>query len=176
MVQTTLGLAEPVFYGRVQPELTYLPNPAVDTGFTIPIGDNYYERPIALSFKLVTDGNAANRQVALQLLTPTGLPLAAVPIASVQTASLTYVYSFLAQLTTATAVQALVVMSPLFSMIIPSSYSLAVTIGSKQAGDQVSNICWYRDRFSTDPKDYQLGGVDLDNAANPIRLVAAEIG
>ncbi|HTR78227.1 MAG TPA: hypothetical protein VMH39_08960 [Gemmatimonadaceae bacterium] len=165
-MQVTLGLSSSgIAHGRVQPELQYLPEPAVDSGFTYEIGTDYYERPIALAFTLVTDSNAATRQVALKLETPTGLTLAAVPIASGQTASLTYTYSFLAQLSNAQAVEATVVMSPLFNFVIPSLYSLVVTIANKQAGDQISNICWYSDRFSTGPDGYPMGGYSDDSLA-----------
>jgi hypothetical protein len=175
-VQTTLGLAAPVFYGRVQPELYKGTNPAVATGFTYVVGTDYSERPTALSFVLTTDSNAANRQVGLALLDPAGATLAAVPVASVQAASLVYTYSFLAQLSSGSTVQALRVMSPLFSWIIPPSYQLAVTIGSVQAGDQITAIRYYRDRFSTDPKDYEAGGLDFDSLLNSFRLAGAIVG
>lgn len=175
-VQTTLGLAAPVFYGRVQPELSKVTDPAAGAGFDYVVGTQYYERPIAFSFVLTTSSQAANRQVGLSLLTPAGEVIAAVPVASVQAASLVYTYSFLAQLTGANAVQALKVMGPLFNWIIPSSYIFRVSIGAVDAGDQISVIRYYRDRFSTDPKDYERGGLDFDPVFNQLREDQALVG
>jgi len=175
-VQTTLGLAAPVFYGRVQPELYAPADPSVATGFTYVVGTAYNERPISLSFVLTTDANAANRQIGLALLDPFGATVAAMPVASVQAASLVYTYSFLAQVTTPSAVQALKVISPLMNWIIPPSYQLAVTIGSHQVGDQISVIRYYRDRFSTDPKDYEQGALDFESFLNSVRLSGAIVG
>lgn len=175
-MQTTLGLAAPVFYGRVQPELSKIADPAVATGFDYTVGVNYYERPIAFAFVLTTDANAANRQVTVQLLTPALHVIAAIPIASVQAASLVYTYTFMAQLSSATAVQALTVMSPLFNWIIPSSYIIRVGIGSAQVGDQITQAHIYRDRFSTDPKDYERGGLDFDPVFNQLREDQALVG
>jgi len=161
-MQVTLGLAAPVFHGRVQPELDTLLTAAAGAGFTVPIGTNYYERPIALSFLLTTSNQAATRQVQLQLLDPFGVVVAAEPVASTQTASLAYTYSFLAQLATPSAVASLVVISPLFDFVIPSDYELSVGIVNVQTNDQISAIRYYRDRFSTGPDGYPIGGVDLD--------------
>lgn len=176
MAQTTFGLAAPVFYGRVQPELSKIPQPAVATGFDYVIGTQYSERPIAFSFVLTTDSNTANRQVAVQLLTPALHVIAALPIASVQAASLVYTYTFMAQLSSATAVQALTVMSPLFNWVIPSSYIIRVSIASVQVGDQITQAHIYRDRFSTDPKDYEQGGLDFDPVFNQLREDQALVG
>lgn len=175
-MQTTLGLAAPVFYGRVQPELYHPADPAVASGFTYVVGTAYSERPIALSFVLTTDSNAANRQIGLALLDPFGAVVTAMPVASVQAASLVYTYSFDAQLSSPNAVQALKVLSPLMNWIIPPSYQIAVTIGSHQAGDQISVIRYYRDRFSTDPKDYEQGALDFESFLNTVRLSSAIVG
>jgi hypothetical protein len=165
-MQTTLGLASSsINPGKVQPELSYLPEPAVHSGFTYEVSTAYYERPIALSFVLTTDGNAASRQIGLELLTPTGLVLAAVPVASPQAASLTYTYSFLAQLSNGNSVEAGVVTSPLFDFVVPSNYVLSVSLTNHQTGDQITNVCYYRDRYSTGPDGYPMGGFNLPGLA-----------
>jgi len=174
--QTTLGLAAPIFYGPVQPELDQIPDPAAGGGFTIEVGANYYERPIALSFTFTTAAHAATRQVQLQLLDPGGVLVAAMPVASTQITTLTYQYSFVAQLSSPQAVAANVVISPLPAWVIPSSYSLAVTITNVYTTDQVTNIRYYRDRFSTDPYDYVIGGVATDTAERAVRRFEAVTG
>lgn len=161
-MQVTLGLASAgINHGRVQSELSYLKSPAVATGFTYTLSTAYAEWPICLSFQLATDANAANRQIGLSLLTPSGVALASVPVGSVQAASLTYTYTFASWITSANAVQALKVISPFFPFVVPDDYSFAVTITNHEAGDQISNIAYYRDRYSTGPDGYPMGGYDL---------------
>ena len=148
---------------RVQSEQTYIPNPAADTGFTYTLSTNYNEWPIALAFELTTDSNAGNRQVGLKLETPSGIVQAAAPVASVQAASLTYTYVFASWLTSPVAVEASVVLCPFFPFVVPADYSFVVTIGGSHAGDQISNIAYYRDRYSTGPDGYPQGGFNAEN-------------
>lgn len=168
-MQVSLGLAAPVFHGRVQPELDRTISAAAGAGFIYEIGTAYYERLTALTFKLVTSAHAANRQVTLSLLEPDGTPLAVIPVAAVQAASLTYTYSFLPNVSAVNALEALTFLSPLFELIIPPSYAISVGIGNVDVGDQISNVRLYRDRFSTGPDGYPMGGYDesvlLDRAA-----------
>lgn len=174
--QTTLGIAAAWGYGVVQPEETTITSPAADAGFTYTVGTNYYERPISLSFLLTSDSNAGNRQVALKLLNPFGVTVAAMPVASTQAASLAYEYCFMAQLSNASAVQNLTVISPLFGWILPSSYQLQVSFTGGHAGDQITKIVYYRDRFSTDPEDYTVGGVATTDVEQALRRGGAIIG
>jgi len=163
-VQVTLGLGSAGIHpGRVQSELQYLDQPAVAEGFTYTLSTNYLERPIALGFQLVTDDTAPARQVGLQLRAPDGTFLAAVPVGDVQPASTTYLYSFLASLTTANSAEAGQIVSPLFNFVIPDDYSFTVTIANVGAADQISNIVYYADRFSTGPDGYPIGGYNLED-------------
>lgn len=159
-MQVTLGLAAPVFHGRVQRELQPLPKPAAGGGFTHVIAPEYIDRPISLGFQLVTAAGGGNRQVGLQLLDPHGAFVAAVPVASVQAGGLTWKYSFLAQLNSPSAVQAGVVISPMFAELIYPDYQLVVSVGGAAGGDQISAVMYDADRFSTGPDGYPVGGHD----------------
>ena len=173
-MQVTLGLANPVFHGRVQPELLQpFPTVSAGAGWTYTVPTNYYERPIALSFVFETAAHAATRQVGLSLLDPGGAVVAAVPVASSQITTLTYTYSFVSQLSSAQAVEALVVISPLFNWVIPSSYQLAVTVANIYSTDQISAIRYYRDRFSTGKDGYPMGGYEEDDLADSYALLGA---
>lgn len=161
-MQVTLGLgSSSVRHGRVQPELTYLPEPAVATGFTYELSTAYNEWPIALAFTLTSDDNVAARQVSLQLLDPAGNLLSAVPVASTQAASLTYSYTFASWLSNPAAAAADVVISPFFAFVVPAAYQIVMGIANVQVGDQVSQALYYRDRYSTGPDGYPQGGFNL---------------
>ena len=156
-MQVTLGLgSHPITHGRVQPEQILIPKPAADTGFTYELSTAYNEWPAAtLAFTLATDANAGNRQVALKLLDPAGNFVAAMPVASTQAASLTYEYCFLSQLSNASAVAGLVVVSPLFDFVIPAGYqivlavSAAATPGTKSRRSSTTPIVSPPDRTAT---------------------------
>lgn len=165
-MQVTLGLgSHPITHGRVQPEQILIPKPAADTGFTYELSTAYNEWPTTLAFTLATDANAGNRQVALKLLDPAGNFVAAMPVASTQAASLTYEYCFLSQLSNASAVAGLVVVSPLFDFVIPAGYQIVCSFSGGHAGDQISQIVYYTDRLSTGPDGYPQGGYDLEQLA-----------
>lgn len=159
MAEVTLGLTAPFAHGRGFSEPLAVPNPAVATGFTITIGGSYWERLTSLGFRLVADGNAANRQVVLTVNGGDGVPLAAFPAASVQVASATADYFFLPNVSTFSTVVGGVVISPAPVFFLQPEYSLVVSIGAVQVGDQVSRIRFYRERFTTGPGGYLQGTV-----------------
>ena len=166
MTEVTLGLTAPFAHGRGFSEPLALPDPAVSTGFTITIGSQYWERGAALAFRLVTDSNAANRAVKLVVNGGDCVALATLPAASVQTATLTWDYTWTPDVSTFNTVAALSVVSPFPHFFLQPEYSLVVTIGAKQVGDQISNIRFYRERFQTGPGGYQQGTVtDLEARA-----------
>lgn len=166
MTEVTLGLTGVFSHGRGFSEPLAVDNPAAGAGFTITIGAAYWERLLALSFRVVSDGNAANRQVTLTVNGGDGVPLAIFPAASVQTATLTYDYSFLPNVQTFNAVTGLRVVSPAPVFFLQPAYTLVVSIGSVQVGDQVSRIRFYRERFQTGPGGYRQGTVtDLEGRA-----------
>lgn len=157
MPEVTLGLLGAFSHGRGFPQVSAVTNPAVATGPTITIGSDYWERPVSLSFRIVTDANAANRQVSLALLDEGGVILNAAVANGTQAASLTRDYVFTPNVNAPNAVANGVFLSPLFQCFLQPAWSLAVTIGAVQVGDQVSNIRWNRERFITGPGGYSIG-------------------
>lgn len=163
MAQVTLGLTGPFAHGRGFTEPAAVADPAVGVGFSITIGSSYWERLAALTFRVVSDNNAADRLVTLTVNGGDGVPLAIFPAASVQAATLTYNYSFLAGVSTFNAVAGTSVVSPGPGFFLQPAYTLVVTVGSVQAGDQISRIRFLRERFTTGPGGYQQGSVtDLE--------------
>jgi len=54
------GLTSEFAHGRAFSEVVAVTNPAAGAGFTYTVGSAYWERIAAVSFTLVSDGNAAN--------------------------------------------------------------------------------------------------------------------
>lgn len=163
MPQFTYGLTKLLGHGHAFSEVVTVPSPAANAGFTYTVGSQYWELLDSLSFRLVSDSNAANRQVLLTINDGDGIPLAAFPAASVQAASLTYDYFFLANLSSFNAVVGTTVTSPLFAGFMQPTYTAVVTIAAKQAGDQVTRIRVGVERFVTGPQGYLLGVRDEDD-------------
>jgi hypothetical protein len=154
------GLTSEYAHGRAFSEVVSVANPAVATGFTYTVGGNYWERIAALSFVLTSDGTGANRAVLLRVKDATGATLLAIPAAAVQIASKVYTYSFWGQQSPATDAVGLVNAQPAPSIFLQPEFSVVVSIGAVQAGDQVSAIRLYLERFDTGPEGYLIGMSD----------------
>lgn len=176
MPEVTLGLFAPIGHGRGFSELYAAPDPAANAGFTYTVEGGYWERLAALSFHLVTDSNSANRQVTLSFKDPSGAVLASISPASVQAASLAYDYTFLPTITSAQTVLSLGLLSPLPHFLLQPQWTAVVTIGSKQVGDQVTNIRVYRERYITGPGGFGIGDTeDEDSARHALQVLADEL-
>jgi hypothetical protein len=132
-------------------------NPAAGAGFTYTIGGNYWERIAALSFTIVTDGNAANRQVLLAFKDGSGANIASTASGGTQAATLTRLYSFVPNQGTAPALIGTTFLAPLPVLFLQPGFTVVMSITSVQAGDQVSAIRVYREAFDTGPEGYPLG-------------------
>jgi hypothetical protein len=151
------GLVSGFAHGRAFPEIISPANPAVATGFTYTVGGNYWERVAALSFVLTSDGNAANRAVLLRVKDGSGATLIGIPTAAVQVATKVYTYSYWGQQVPATDAVGLVNAQPAPSIFLQPGFTIVVSIGAVQAGDQVSAIRLYMERFDTGPNGYPVG-------------------
>jgi hypothetical protein len=139
-----------------------LVSPAVATGFTYTVSGSYWERLAALSFVLTSDSNAANRAVLLRVKDGTGATLVAVPTAAVQVATKVYTYSYWGDQSPATDAVGLVNAQPIPRLFLQPGFTVVVTIGAVQVGDQISAIRVYREAFDTGPEGYPLGMLDTN--------------
>jgi hypothetical protein len=132
-------------------------NPAAGAGFTYTVGGNYWERIAAVSFTIVTDGNAANRQVLLAFKDGSGANIASTASGGTQAATLTRLYSFVPNQGTAPALIGTTFLAPLPVLFLQPGFTMVMSITSVQAGDQVSAIRVYREAFDTGPEGYPVG-------------------
>lgn len=151
------GLTSEFAHGRAFSEVVAVTSPSAGAGFTYTVGGNYWERISALSFVFTTNGNAANRAVVLKVKDGSGATLVAVPSAAVQIASKAYTYSFWGQQTPVNDTVNLVNAQPMPHIFLQPEFTIVVTIGAVDAGDQVSAIRVYREAFDTGPQGYPIG-------------------
>lgn len=160
MPQYTYGLTRLIGHGHAFTEVVPVAKPAVALGFTYTVSSLYWELIDSLSFRLVSDANAANRQVLVTVNDGSGVPLAAFPAASVQAASLTNDYYFLASLSNFNTTVSTVSTNPIYTGFLQPTFTVVVTVGAVQAGDQISRIRLNLERFVTGPQGYLLGVQD----------------
>lgn len=145
------GLTSDYSHGRGYSEVFPITSPAVAVGFTYNVTGQFWERVAGLSFVLTSDGNAANRSVLLTVKDGTGAAIDAIPPAAVQVASKVYTYTYAPNATPVNDTLGLVNQQRSPSMFLQPLYSLVVTLTAAQAGDQISAIRLYRERFDTGP-------------------------
>ena len=139
-----------------------MPKPAAGTGFTYTCS-YYWEVSDSLAFRLVTDSNAANRQVTVNILDGGGILLASFSANAVQTASLTRDYVFLPNLNAPSGPTNAIYYNPWYMGLLQPGFQIVLSIASVQATDQVSNIRLNQERFVTGPQGYLLGVVDVED-------------
>lgn len=159
-MEALYGLTRLVGHGRAFSEVLTVANPVAGAGFTYTVPSPYWILLDSLSFQLVSDANAANRQVTLTVRDGSGVALVTLPSASVQAASLTYQYSFSPSFTGFNTVVGLAVTAPLPMLFLQPGFALTLAIGAVQVTDQVSNIRLYAERFDTGPGGYEIGMVE----------------
>jgi hypothetical protein len=168
VTQYTLGLTRLLGHGRAFSEVVTVPKPPVSSGFTYTVS-SYWEVSDSLSFRLVTDVNAANRSLLVSILDGSGVLLAAFAPNTVQIASLTRDYVFMPNQNASTGPFNGVYLSPWYEGMLQPGFSIVLTIAAKTAGDQVSNIRLNQERFVTGEEGYLLGVYEEDDP----RLTAA---
>jgi hypothetical protein len=163
VTQYTYGLTRLLGHGHAFSEVVTVPSPAAGAGFTYTNTGSQWQLIDSIAFRIVTDGNAANRQVKLVYANAEGVALATLPTASVQTATLTWDYTWSTDFDTFNTVVALAVTSPLLNIFLQPGFQIVVSVGAVQAGDQISRIKLYTEQFVTGPQGYLLGVVDGDD-------------
>jgi hypothetical protein len=121
-------------------QIVALQSPAVASGFSYTYSVSEYWRLNSLCFQLVTDANAANRVVYLDLIDGAGNKIGRYSSGFTQTATLTTVYTFATQIGAYGANAAASIGSPVSKVWLHPGAKLTVGITNVQAGDQISAI------------------------------------
>lgn len=175
MTQYTFGLTRTVGHGHAFTQRVRVPTPAAGGGFTYKSTGSYWEMLDAIAFQLVTSVTAANRSLTLTFQDGENVALATVPqslqVAASQTAQYTYLWNVIAEQG---------VTNGPFLNVLPQvwfqpDFKVVVTGTNLQAGDQLSNIRIYTQRFVTGDAGYRIGEVELTAAPGDDPTFAAMI-
>lgn len=169
MTQYTYGLTRLVGHGHAFTERVVVKNPSAGAGFTYNINAGYWELIDLIGFQLVTNGNAGSRQVLLTIKDADGTIIGTFPSASTQAATNTYHYTWSRDFNSFNTVISSAVTGPLPGILLQPDMSVVVTVGSIDAGDQISGIRIISERFVTGESGYLLGV--LDSTVTPAELL-----
>lgn len=150
-------------------------SPAAGAGFSLVVPSQYWWRGNSLAFRLVTDSNAATRQLTLALVDEDGILLDLITPGGTQIASLTRDYVFSINQATQNALVGTAFVSPLFQQFMRPTWSLVVGLTLIQAGDQFSRIRWNVDQFLTGPQGYDIGYTYVEDGPAADVLVGSDV-
>lgn len=126
-------------------------SPAANTDYTKAIDGRYYARLITVFCRLVTDGNAANREVVLEYLDSGGNRFALSGASTTVPASSTYDYAFSAFQPEVVYPVDTSILVPLSPVLLGPTESFKLHLVNGQAGDQLSRIRYRWELFYSDP-------------------------
>jgi len=163
VTQYTYGLTRSIGHGHAFTQRLRVTNPAVAVGFTYSSDGRYWELLDSISFQIVTDSNAANRSLTLTFKDGEGVALATIPQTTAVAASKTAQYTYLWNIQSEQGSTNGPFLNVLPQIWFQPGFSVVVTGANLQAGDQISNIRVYTQRFVTGNEGYLLGVVDSTN-------------
>lgn len=129
------------------PSYAQFDSPAAGADFTYSAAGIYLERFLTLHVKLVTDGNAANREVVVSFEGPGSRRFALAGINTTVPASQTVYYEFSVFQPEAVATVDSSALVPLPAVVLGPGIVLKVHVVNIQATDQLSQICGWREQF-----------------------------
>jgi hypothetical protein len=144
------GLLQPLAVGAGWHEVIGGVAPAAAADFTLPMDSRYITRVLAVTCRLVSDANAANRSVRVLYEDSAGNVLALAGTSLQQAASKTVDYSFLVGVGAALTVTDLQSTAPLPAMFLRGTDVLRIDNVNAQAGDQLSRVFVTVERFFSD--------------------------
>lgn len=149
---------EPFGLGRAFTDRLAPASPAAGAGLTQKLDPTYLWRPLSVRFSLSTDANVANRFVSVDYCDPEGNVYLRNAPGLVITASTTgQIFDFNYQRAVAEWASGTDIMSPLADLFLPAGWQIKLTIGSVQAGDQISSIFMLFQKWLTGSSE-DLGG------------------
>lgn len=131
------------------PELVKAESPTAGANFTVSLPGGFFTRLLAVSVRLTPDGNAANRTLYIEYRDDEGVRTAISGAPVTVPASDTTDFMFSAWLGQPDWEVASTVVVPLAPIILPPTHSWRIIVDSIQAGDTLTRIRYWQERFLT---------------------------
>ena len=161
MVETTVDLLDALSYGYGARELITVTSPAAGANASLKVSKAGAYRLLSVVCTLATDANVANRWVELDYQTDDGRVYCRNGGAPIITASTTVNVCWKLGVGNSDFASSgsdyTPIVYPLGSFPIPQGDALAIVVGNKQAGDQLSAIRFYLEEIVEGPRGYRVG-------------------
>jgi len=149
---------EPYGHGRGYIDYLSPSQPAAGSGVIQKLDPTWIWRPLSIRFSVTTDANVANRFPSVDYTDPDGNVWVRNAAGLVLTASTTgQGFDFNAQRTVAEWATGTDILAPLTDLFIPGGWQIRINLSSIQAGDQISAVRLYVEKWVTG-KGTDLGG------------------
>lgn len=136
-------------------DVVAIPQPAAGAGVAYSIKGEYITRPVAITFRLVTDANVANRVAHVDFEDGNGGVYAFCSGGADQAAGLTWRYGFYPNAApTTSSVSPIKRTVPMPDVFLSPGHLLRIVVDNIQVGDQLSQIFLVLDqRYTGKPRD-----------------------
>lgn len=151
------GLLEPFSYGRGFEEIQYGTQPAAGASFSLTVPGAFDTRLLSITYRLVTDANAANRAVTVDYDDGNGQLFAREGAGLVVTANTTQDFAGNVGRGVAEWAANTIVFHPLAESILEGGQKIQINVANIQVGDQLSRIVLKLERFPSGVRDYPEG-------------------
>lgn len=141
-------------------DLTPIVKPAAGSGFTFKIAGDWYVKPVSLALSLTTSAAVASRGISLQYQDGDGNVYGQYDQLTLQTATLTNVYTWAIGIDSATVDPAKGPGTKVIpDIMMPSGHKLVVAVANIQAADQISSIFLWARKYPTGPVEPAYGAI-----------------
>lgn len=160
MRRVTVGLLQPFGWGLGYEDFSDPASPAAGANYTRIVAGQHWERFLSARCLITTDANAANRFVSLDFINARGTTYVRNAASVVVTASTTNqafewnISRTIAEWNTNTPV-----LCPLMSTFLQPAFQLQITVDNIQAGDQISGVHFWMEKWPTGPRGLPEGMV-----------------
>lgn len=164
----TAGLVESFGYGLAYPDWLDPASPAAGAALSVSVDGFWNLRVVAATCSITTDANVANRLVSLDFVNARGITYARNAASVLVTASTTgQVFWWALDRTVAEWNTGTPVFVPVLNAFLPPGFSVKFAVDSIQAGDQLSAVHLWVEKYPTGARGYPVGMIRSDVAVQP---------
>jgi hypothetical protein len=164
--EVLLGLTNVFSHGRGFTSFAPVTVPVAGANLAYTQGGSYWARVQSLTFLYTSSNQVATRTVVLQVLDGTGIPIAEIPAASTQVASLANRYTYLPQINQPQTIVGTRILAPFPNVWLQPGFQITTAITNIASNDTLTQIRLYLEQIDTSDAGYRLGVYAEDEAAN----------
>ena len=152
-----LGLTEGASLGLGYREFDRYPSPAAGAAFSLKLDAAYDYRILSARATYTTDATVANRYPVLSVVSQDGTVLFAIAASTAVAASSAITYQWLSGIGYSSVGDLVNAVLPLADFLISGAYTVSLSATAIDAGDQISGVSLYVEKYPRGPEGYPTG-------------------